>query len=108
MSEAENLEEQEEYEPTVDEIQEEIVNAVTKKDITNMVSAIQAEDDKIATAKENKRAVYAALANKGCDKAALQDFVRRQTKPPASNNRQTATTRALIEITGQTDLFVVK
>ena len=72
------------------------------------MSTIQKQDDIIATAAENKKAAYQALVNKGCNKKSLEHYVKMQTKPPASNARATATLRALEQITGQSDLFLVK
>lgn len=108
MAKTEEQEEQEAPEQTVEDIEEQIVNSVTKVQVNKMVKAIQEQDEIIATAAEEKKAIFADLVKKGCDKKSLQTWVDRQTKPPASNKRATATLRALEKITGQTDLFLVK
>lgn len=100
-----NDSEHDDQEATVDELTEEISNSCTKKDFEKMIRDIQAQDDAIATAKENKKAIYNAMVNKGCDLKGLQMIVKTVTKPQASKARIQATLRAYSEATGQDDLF---
>ena len=106
MSEAEQFEEtDDEQEPTVEELTEQLKGELKEIDFKRMIKEVQKQDSVIATAKENKKAAYAVLMKKGASKKGLQRIVEMQQKPEPENALVEATLRAYAEITGQEDLF---
>lgn len=92
-------------ESSIEEMTKQLVSSITKMDYKRLINEVQKQDEAISIAKENKRAAYAKLVNKGASRKALQQIVAFQDEPEPANKLVQATLRAYEETTGQKDFF---